>query len=196
MAVVILGGFMAIVWGLEVIDQILWQPCAGVCGLDRYGIQPRNVSRLWGILLAPLLHGGFGHLSANSVPFLVLGALVLLRGPKVFFGVSLIITLLAGLATWLIGASASVHIGASGVIFGYFGFLLAAGLFERKITSILMALGVGFLYGGLIYGVNPFQDGPISWEGHLFGFLSGIAAAYWLTGRTAKEPAPALPPRR
>ncbi|MFT5430557.1 MAG: membrane associated rhomboid family serine protease, partial [Myxococcota bacterium] len=140
-----------------------------------HGIVPRSVSGLTGILFAPWLHGDFAHLTANTVPFAVLGLLIMLRGPKVFLGVSVFITIVGGGAVWLIARSAN-HIGASGVVFGYLGFLVAVGIVERRLTSILASALVGFAYGGLIWGVLPNQPG-VSWESHLFGALAGVAAA-------------------
>ena len=166
----ILGGLVALMWALEIVDQALGR------ALDVYGIFPRNLTGLRGILFSPFLHGNFPHLIANTVPFITLGWLVMVRRTSDFFVVSAIAMLISGLGTWLIGAPNSLHIGASGVIFGYLGFLLLRGYFERSVTSILFSVVVGMLYGGLIWGVIPGQIG-ISWEGHLFGFIGGGVAA-------------------
>lgn len=170
----ILGGFVALMWGLEVVDALLGGR------LNYYGIYPRQYIGLKGILFAPFLHGSFGHLISNTVPFVVMGWFVMLREIKDFFVVSAIALLASGLGVWLFGASGSLHIGASGVIFGYFGFLLARAYFERSALSIALALTVGLLYGGLIGGVLPTRLG-ISWEGHLFGFIGGVLAASLLS---------------
>ncbi len=167
----ILGGAVALMWGLELIDLILFQG-----RLNFYGIRPHSLGGLWGILFAPFLHGGLGHLMANTLPFLILGWFVMLREVSDFFRVTAITMLVSGLGVWVFGDPRSIHIGASGVIFGYFGFLLLRGWFERSITAIAFSLIVGFLYGGLIWGVLPLSYG-ISWQGHLFGFLGGIWAA-------------------
>ncbi|NET32309.1 MAG: rhomboid family intramembrane serine protease [Cyanothece sp. SIO1E1] len=166
----ILGGFAALLWGLEIVDLLLGG------ALNRFGIRPRSLDGLWGILWAPLLHGNFGHLMANTVPLLVLGWFVMLRETTDFFVVTLITMVVGGLGTWLLGHPNSIHIGASGLVFGYFGFLLLRGYFERSIVSMIFSAVVMFLYGGLLWGVLPSQPG-ISWEGHLFGFLGGILAA-------------------
>jgi membrane associated rhomboid family serine protease len=113
------------------------------------------------------------------VPFLVLGWLIMLRETSDFFWVSLVSAFVSGLGTWMFGSSA-IHIGASGVVFGYLGYLLARGYFERSMTAIAISLFVGTLYGSLIWGVLPTRMG-ISWEGHLFGFLGGVLAARLLT---------------
>jgi membrane associated rhomboid family serine protease len=171
----ILGGFVALIWALEVVDIFLGG------ALNRYGILPRNLIGLRGILFAPFLHGNFAHLIANTIPFLTLGWFVMLRETSDFFVVTGITMLVSGLGVWLFG-SAGLHIGASGVVFGYLGFLLARGYFERNIPSILLSVIVGFLYGGAIWGVLPTQPG-VSWEGHLFGFIGGVIAARFLSQR-------------
>jgi len=176
----ILVGCLAVFWVVEIIDVVLpfW-------GLDQYGIRPRTEGGLWGILASPFLHGGFDHLIGNSVPFLILGWLTMIRERWHFALVTVMAMLLGGLGVWTFGATGSVHIGASGVIFGYLGFLLLSGFFERRFGAILVSLGVGVAYGGLVWGVLPSQPG-ISWEGHLFGFLAGILAAY-VAARLAKR---------
>ncbi len=174
--IVLLVGMMGLMWGLEILDQVV---LGGA--LDHYGIIPRRWIGLRGILLAPFLHAGFAHLLANTVPFFTLGWLVMLRRTRDFIWVTVIVTLLGGLGTWLIGAP-SIHLGASILIFGYLGFLLLRGYFERRPGSILLSLLVVFVYGGLIWGVLPGRAG-ISWEGHFSGLLAGIFAARLLANR-------------
>jgi membrane associated rhomboid family serine protease len=177
----ILLGLVAIMWAIEVVDLVV---LGGA--LDAYGIRPRTVDGLWGILLAPFLHGGLGHVAANTIPFVVLGWLVMLRETWHFFAVGVIVAVLGGLGVWLTAPAAGVHIGASGVVFGFFGFLLLAGWFERRFGTILVSLAVLVAYGGLIFGVLPGQVG-ISWQSHLFGFLAGVLAARVLARRPTRE---------
>ena len=169
--VLILGGLVAIFWGLEIVDSSFLRG-----SLDLYGIRPRSFIGLRGILFAPFLHGSFAHLAANTAPFLTLGWLVMLREMSDFFAVTMITMLVSGIGVWLTAPAYSIHIGASGLIFGYFGFLLLRGYFERSFAAILFSLIVGLLYGGIIWGVLPLQYG-ISWQGHLFGFIGGAIAA-------------------
>lgn len=174
----IIGGFVALLWLIEGIDQLIFGG-----GLDSFGVRPRTLSGLWGILWAPFLHGGFRHLLANTGPLLILGSIVMLsRRLRDFFFISLIIALIGGLGAWLIGPRFSVHLGASGLIFGYFGFLLLSAYFERSCRAIAIALIVLLLYSGIIWGVLP-QGGGISWQTHLFGFVGGWVAAYLLSQR-------------
>ena len=137
---------------------------------------------LWGIAAAPFLHANLEHLLSNTVPLLVLGWLVMLRDARHFWPVTIIAALGAGLTAWTFGAPGSVHIGASGVVFGYLGFLLLAGWFARSVGSILLSLGVAAAWGGLVFGVLPGQPG-ISWQAHLGGFIGGVLAAKWLALR-------------
>jgi membrane associated rhomboid family serine protease len=183
--VMILGGLVLLAWGLELFDLIVLKGGLNFRdGLDQYGIIPRNLIGLRGILFAPFLHGGLGHLIGNTIPFVFLGWLIMLREISDFFIVSLVAAMVSGSGTWLFG-SPGVHIGASGVIFGYLGYLLLRGYFERSAIAIAMSLFVGTLYGSLIWGVLPFQQG-ISWEGHLFGFIGGILAAKLLASDKSK----------
>jgi membrane associated rhomboid family serine protease len=170
----ILGGFVALIWVVEILDNLLFYRILRG-SLDQFGIVPRRFLGLRGILFAPFLHGGYYHVAANTVPFLVLGWLVMLRNTKDFWVVSVVSALVSGLGTWLFGRSA-YHIGASGMIFGYFGYLLFRGYFERSITAIAISLLVIFAYGSMIYGILP-SSHWISWEGHLFGFIGGAIAA-------------------
>ncbi|WP_434047162.1 MULTISPECIES: rhomboid family intramembrane serine protease [Sorangium] len=182
----LLGGFVALLWAIELLDFLIFRG-----SLDALGIRPRTVPGLVGIALAPLLHGGFAHLAANTLPFLGLGWLIMLRKTSDLVLVTLLSALVGGLGVWLIGSPSSVHVGASGVIFGYFGFLLLRGWFERSAVSIALSLGVGLFYGGMIWGVLPTRMG-ISWEGHLFGFLGGVLAARLLAGRLRARSAAAV----
>ena len=169
----ILGGFVLLFWLLEGIDWVLGG------ALDYFGVIPRTAVGLRGILFGPFLHGNFAHLAANTVPFLILGWLVLLSGVQVFWWVTGITAVISGLGIWLFGATNSIHLGASGLIFGYFGFLLLRGFFERSLGAILGSLLVGIAYGGILWGVLPLEAG-VSWQAHLFGFIGGCLAAYWL----------------
>jgi len=171
----LLGALVAIFWIVTFVNEIFLRG-----QLNTLGILPLNLVGLRGILFAPFLHGGFYHVAANTVPFIVLGWLVMLRNISDFYFVSIIAALVGGLGTWLIGEPRSVHIGASGVIFGYFGYLLFRGYFERSFVAIAISLIIAFTYGSLIWGVLPTRS-YISWEGHLFGFIGGIIAAKLLS---------------
>jgi membrane associated rhomboid family serine protease len=168
---IILATFVAIFWLLEILDQFVFRG-----SLDYFGIMPHQVIGLRGILFAPFLHGDFPHLIANTVPFLILGWLVMLQETSDFFIVTGLTMLVGGLGVWLFAAPGYIHIGASILIFGYLGFLLLRGYFQRNIPSILLSILVFLLYGGTIWGVLPSRPG-ISWQGHLFGFLGGVLAA-------------------
>ncbi len=169
----LLFGLLAVMWAVELVDFLL--PFAD---LDRFGIRPRSSGGLIGIVLSPFLHGGFGHLVANSLPFLVLGGLVMFGGGRVFAGVSLWVVFVGGFGVWVFGRAGTVHIGASLLIFGYLGFLLSRGVFERSVVWVLVSVAILVAYGGMIHGVLPGRPG-ISWLGHLCGFLAGVSAA-WL----------------
>ncbi len=171
---ILLGGFILFIWFLEAFDWLLGG------SLDQFGILPRQLSGLWGIGAAPLLHVGFSHVAANTIPFLILGWFVLLRGPRTFLLVTLIVALVSGFGTWLIGPSSSIHLGASGLIFGYFGYLLFRGYFERSWEAVAWSVIVAILYGGMLLGI--FSNNPrISWQMHLFGFIGGALSAYLLS---------------
>jgi membrane associated rhomboid family serine protease len=167
-------------WAIEIIDLI-----PGL-QLDRHGIRPRTIAGIGGIALAPFLHGDFAHLISNSLPFLILGGLVMAGGRGIFLGTTLFVIVAGGLGVWLTGASHSNHIGASGLVFGYLGFLLSRGIVEKSLLWILLAVAVLIAYGGILYGVLPGQPG-ISWQGHLFGFLAGMIAAWGFFSRSDDE---------
>ncbi len=175
--VVLIGGALLAMWVLELADLLL---LGGA--LDAYGIRPRSVDGLEGIVLSPFLHGGLAHLANNSVPFVVFGLLVFLNGLRNFVVTTLLSLVVGGLGVWLVGAPNTVHIGASGVVFGYLGYLLLRGYFSRSVGAILLSLLLVVLYGGALWGLLPIQTG-VSWTAHLFGFLGGGLSAYLLRRR-------------
>ncbi len=180
--VILLGGLIVFFWLVEAADAVIFDG-----SLDMYGVRPRTLIGLRGLIFAPFLHSGFGHLMANTIPFLIMGWFVLLRGTREFVLVTIITAVSSGLGAWLFGAPNSVHIGVSGVIMGYFGYLLMRGYFERSLTAVLWSIFIIVLYGGLLWGVLPGQNG-VSWQSHLFGFLGGGLAAYWLAnGQVTSE---------
>ncbi|MGH3318752.1 MAG: rhomboid family intramembrane serine protease [Streptosporangiaceae bacterium] len=171
-AVVVLIGGM---WLLEAFDY------ATVGTLDLYGITPRRISELDDIFFAPFLHAGFVHLMANTIPLLVLGFLTALRGVGRLATVSLIVIVVGGAGVWLIAPPNTVTLGASILIFGYFGYLLARGIIDRRPGDIVVAVVVALLYGTMIFGILPGHPG-VSWQGHMFGLIGGVLAA-WLLRR-------------
>ncbi len=185
----VLGSIILFMWLLEVADQFIFGT-----RLDGFGVRPWSIDGLRGILFAPFLHAGFGHLIANTVPFLVLGWLVMIKQIRDFVLVTFIVMIISGLGIWFFGSPISVHLGASSLIFGYFGFLLLRGYFERSPRSIFFSVIVAVFYGGLLWGVLPGQTG-ISWQGHLFGFVGGGLAAYLMAERPSLDVGEDLPGR-
>lgn len=169
----ILAACLAILWTLELTDVLLLDGM-----LDGFGIQPRELVGLIGVLTWPFLHGGLAHLLSNTLALLLFGTLVSMWGRREFFAVSLVSTIVGGLGVWLVGADGSMHIGASGVCFGLFGYLLARGFYERKFGSVVLSVVIGILFGGTLAGAVPGLSMPgISWEGHLFGLIGGVLVA-------------------
>lgn len=173
--VLALVGALALMWVIEIVDTVALNDW-----LQAGGIHPRRLDGLDGILWAPLLHVGFGHLIGNSIPFLVLGGLVAMRGLRQWLIVTLAVVVVGGAATWLFARTGN-HVGASGVVFGYLGYLVGAAIFERSLKAVVLALIAGFFYWGLVFGLLP--AGDVSWEGHLFGALAGIGAAKFTAQR-------------
>ena len=143
---------------------------------NHLALLPRRFDGLPGVLGMPFVHDSYGHLFANTMPLLVFGAMLVARGVRYFLCVALAVALLGGLALWAFGRTA-MHIGASGVVFGLFGFLVVRGLYERRLTSIAITVFVTLTYGlSMLFGLVPLA-GRVSWEGHLFGLLAGIVVA-------------------
>ena len=143
----------------------------------RLAITPRTMGGLVGLVTAPFVHVNWAHLSANLPPFLVLGWLVLRRGEGKFVEVAVMIAVAQGALLWLFGRRAA-HVGMSGVIFGFFSWLLAVAWFTRATPDLWAAAGVLVFYGGMLAGVAPARDGT-SWEGHLFGLIAGLGVAWF-----------------
>lgn len=160
------------------------------------GVRPRRLDGIDGVLFAPFLHASFPHVYANSIPLILLGTFVLASGVRRCLWSTALIVLVSGTGIWLIGDAGTVHVGASGVIFGYLGLLLTRGVVERSWWNVAVAVLVGVLYGWQVQGVLPGQDSGVSWEGHLFGFLAGILAAVVFRRRSGGRAAtgPSLPP--
>jgi membrane associated rhomboid family serine protease len=161
---------LAAMWVLEVVDVALDHR------LDQYGIEPRDPDGLVGVVAAPFLHADFGHLIANTIPFVTLGIIIGLQGVARVLAVTGIVMLVSGLGTWIVAPDNSIHIGASGIVFGYASYLVARGIFNRDLIEIAIGLGVVAIWGtALLGGLLP-QDG-VSWQGHFFGAVGGVLAA-------------------
>jgi membrane associated rhomboid family serine protease len=161
---------VAALWLLEGLDQ------ASGNALDGYGIRPRTDEGLLGVFLAPWLHGGWAHLVSNSLPFFVLGLLVLLEGWRSWVRTTLVVLLVSGGTVWLLAPSGSITLGASGLVFGWLTYLLLRGFFTGRPGHVLLGVLVFLAYGGLLWGVLPTEIG-VSWQAHLGGALGGVLAA-------------------
>jgi len=171
---------LGLLWLLELVDQ------ASGNALDSYGIHARELDGLPEILTAPFLHAGWQHLAGNSVPFLVLGFLVLLSGLARWLVSTLTSILTSGLCAWLLTPAGTVVLGASGLVFGWLTYLLARGVWSRRPGQVVLALVVLMVYGGLIWGVLPGAAG-ISWQAHLGGAVGGVIAARYLHRRPQRR---------
>lgn len=167
---VLVAGMAALMWVVEVVDLL-----AGG-RLDGLGIVPRDPDGLVGIVLAPFLHVGFGHLAGNTLPLLVLGATVALGGALRVALVTAVVALVAGLGVWLLAPAGTVHLGASGLVFGYAAYLATRGLFSRRPVQLAVGVLVVLVWGTTLLGGLVPASG-VSWQGHLFGALGGVAAA-------------------
>lgn len=169
----VLAGFVALLWGVQVVN---W--ATGYALTARLGLVPRDLGSLAGILGMPVLHGSFGHLTANTPPLLMLGALLAATATRALVAMNAVVVGLGGGLVWLLG-SPGIHVGASGLVFGWFGFLIARGVVDRSLVTLAAAALVGVVFGSILWGVLPGQAG-VSWEAHLFGALAGVAAAVLL----------------
>jgi membrane associated rhomboid family serine protease len=148
---------------------------------NQFSIYPRSLSHIAYIFTAPFLHADFAHFASNAVTLAIFSILLLQFGAKRFILVTFGLIVLTGLMVWSMGR-ASYHLGASGIIYGYFAYLVLAGLLSRKLFLIIISIVVAFFYGGMIYGVLPSQP-YVSWESHLFGLIAGLVLAWFLRKR-------------
>jgi membrane associated rhomboid family serine protease len=176
-------------WVLEFLDQLSGNE------LDQFGIQAQDVDGLPEILTAPFLHAGWDHLISNSLPFYVLGFLVLLSGLARWLASSLIIIAVSGMTAWLFTPPNTIILGASGLIFGWLTYLLARGIWSRRPAQVVVAVLVLVVYGGLIWGILPSTAG-VSWQAHLGGAVGGVLAAWLLHRRASRQLVTAGPVRR
>ncbi|MFF4449216.1 rhomboid family intramembrane serine protease [Streptomyces sp. NPDC001502] len=176
-------GWVALLWALEAVDYATGH------ALDQYGIVARDPGSLTGVVSAAFLHFGFDHVASNSVPLLVLGFMAALSGIRRFLAVCGLIVLGDGLGTWLISPSGTLTLGASGVVFGLFGYLLVRGFVERKVLGVAVAVGVTAVWGTSFFvGVLPTNTG-VSWQGHLCGLVTGIVTALYFRRPARRQPA-------
>ncbi|AWK10540.1 rhomboid family intramembrane serine protease [Streptomyces spongiicola] len=171
--------WVALLWALEALDHITGH------GLDAYGITPREPAELADVVPASFIHFGFGHLASNTVPLLVFGFLAALGGIRRFLAVAALIIVASGLGVWLLSPPGSNTAGASGLVFGLFGYLLVRGFVDRRPLDIGVGLVVGALWGGsILLGLSPANTG-VSWQGHLIGLVAGVVAAFVFRRRPA-----------
>lgn len=173
-------GIVALMWAVFLLDVML-----GNSLVRTLGIEPRQLHGLDGVLFAPLLHGGVTHLVSNSLPLLVLGFVAFLEGVRRFLVALGTSWLTSGVGTWIFGGG--LTIGASGVVFGLFTYLISRGFYNRDWLQILIAVVLFMVYGSILWGVVPVLGSSISWQAHLFGALGGVLAAFLLK---KKRPAP------
>ena len=186
--IVAVAVMVAIMWGEEIVDLLPGTH------FDRWGVRPRTVRGLFGIVVAPFLHTGFPHLIANTVPFVILGAAIALGGTRVFAEVTVLVAAISGLGIWIFGAGNSVHFGASGLVFGFLTYLVSRGVIARNVWWILGGLVTLAFYGGLFWGLLP--SPRVSWLGHLFGAIGGVLAAWIIHGDHDLDDDPAPNPMR
>ena len=176
----LLVALVGLMWLSEIVDTALHGR------LDQYGIIARDPQGLVGIITAPFLHLGFGHLISNTLPLVTLGLIIAVSGARRLFAVTAMVVVIGGFGTWLISPPNTITIGASGLVFGYAAYLITRGLFNRRLSQVLVGIVVVVVWGSALLGGLLPQDG-ISWQGHLFGGIAGILAAWVLADDKPKR---------
>lgn len=185
-AAIVAAAFTVLLYLVELADRVI------PADLEQGGINARLLGGLDGIVWAPLLHDGWSHLLSNTIPVLVFAFLAMAPGIGRWALVTAMIWLLGGLGVWLTGPAGMVTIGASGLAFGWLAFLLVRGIFTRGFGQLIVAAVLLFLWGGMLWGLLPGNPG-VSWQGHLFGALAGLLAA-WTLARADRRRARAVVP--
>ncbi|MGI8846342.1 MAG: rhomboid family intramembrane serine protease [Thermoleophilaceae bacterium] len=181
----VLLAIIGVMWVSEIVDT------AAGNQLDQYGIEPRNIDALPGIVSSPFLHAGFGHLIGNTIPLLVMGLAIALAGARRLVIVTVIVGLIAGLGTWLTARSGTDTIGASGIVFGYATYLMARFFFTRRLLDLALGVLILAVWGvSLLASLAPTPG--VSWQAHLFGAIGGVVAARYVGRETSRDPSAAL----
>lgn len=184
-ALIVIAGVLAVIWGVQIANA------SDHYGLNRFGLKPRAVSGLWGVLMQPLLHSSWGHLLSNTVPLAIIGWTLLLSGLRVFAFVTVVVVVVGGLLTWLVAPSGEIIVGASGLVFGWLGYLIARAVFSRRLKWIVTAVALLIVFGTLLGSLLPTVDSTVSWQSHLCGFVVGAGAGWLLHPRkNARSTAP------
>ncbi|AWB84577.1 rhomboid family intramembrane serine protease [Corynebacterium liangguodongii] len=174
-------GFLAVIWGVFIVNEVFF-----LGALKAFGVHPLDANTLLLIFTSPLLHANVSHIISNSIPGAIFCFLIGYSGARVFWEVTGIVTVIAGLGTWVFGGIGTNHIGASGLIYGWLAYLVVRGFFNRSAQQIALGVILGFFYSGLIWGVLPGTEG-VSWQGHLFGAIGGIVAGMAITSDDPPE---------
>lgn len=190
----VMVGLLAVMWLVQIVNAV-----GGYDLNQEFGIQPRDPTSLPEIFSAPFMHGNWMHIEANSGPLFVFGFLAAYRGVKKWLGVSVLIIIASGLGVWFISPSDSITVGASGLVFGYFGYIIVRGLFDRHPIDIVIGLVMALCFAYTFASLLP-TDERVSWQGHLFGFAGGIIGGWLFRDRKPKavaapDPATALLPK-
>ena len=176
-ALAVMGVFAAALWIIQIVNS------ADDQGLNRFGLKPREIDGLWGILAQPFLHVSYSHLLSNTVPLVLIGWVLLLSGVRVWLFVTAVVVVLGDAATWLVAPSDHVIVGASGMIFGWMGYLLARAYFSRRVKWILTAIALLVFFGTLLGSLLPEADTHVSWQSHVCGFAAGVFVGWLLHPR-------------
>jgi membrane associated rhomboid family serine protease len=176
-ALILMAGFAAVLWIVQILNAI------DDYRLDRFGLKPREFDGLWGVVTMPFLHSSYGHLLSNTIPVILIGWVVLLAGVSTWATVTGLVVVGGGVLTWLVGPGDSVIVGASGLVFGWLGYLLARAYFSRRLKWIVVAVLVLVFFGTLLFGLFPSINSDVSWQAHVYGFVAGIGTGALLHPR-------------
>jgi membrane associated rhomboid family serine protease len=176
-ALIVMASIAALLWVVQFVNS------ADDYGLDRFGMKPREVDGLWGVVTMPFLHASFGHMLSNTVPLVLIGWVLLLSGLRTWATVTAIVVVAGGMLTWLVAPGHTVIVGASGMVFGWLGYLLARAYFSRRLKWIIVAVLVLVFFGTLLFGLFPTLHSDVSWQAHVCGFAAGVGAGALLHPR-------------
>ncbi|MFC6317075.1 rhomboid family intramembrane serine protease [Corynebacterium gerontici] len=179
-------GYLVVIWSVHLVNVFVFRGT-----LTYFGVHPLDLSSIWHIFTAPLIHGSSAHIAANSIPGAIFCFLIGLSGHRAYWEVTGIVCVVSGLGTWLVGGIGTSHIGASGLIYGWLAYLVVRGIFNRSAGQVVLGIVLAFAYSGLIWGVLPTDEG-VSWQAHLFGAIGGFIAGATITS----DDPPALQAKR